>query len=49
VALVQQSFFHTPPRPGPGYQPGPEFRGDLLTKLGPCLVVLAVDLARHGW
>ena len=43
--IVNETFFHAPPRPGPGYPA--EVRTDLLTRLVPCAAVLAWDLIQH--
>jgi hypothetical protein len=43
--IVNESFFHAPPRPGRSYPA--EVRADLLTRLVPCAMVLAWDLVQH--
>ena len=43
-SLVQESLFHAPARPGPGY--AAEFRADLLTRIVPCAALLAWDAIR---
>lgn len=44
--LLQESLFHAPDKPGPGYPS--EVRADLLTRLVPCATLLLVDYLRNG-
>jgi len=45
VTVVQESLFHAPAKPGPGYPA--EVRSDLLTRIVPTALILAWD-ATHG-
>src|SRR3990172_6820556 len=46
LTLVQESMFHAPPNPGPGY--AAEVRSDLITRLVPCATLLLIDALSHG-
>jgi len=46
LTLVQESLFHAPPNPGPGY--AAEVRSDLITRLVPCAALLVFDALRGG-
>lgn len=45
LTVVQESLFHAPPNPGPGY--ASEVRSDLLTRIVPTALILLWD-ATHG-
>ncbi len=44
LSIVQESLFHAPVNPGPGY--AAEFRTDIITRVVPCAGVLVWDLMR---
>jgi AbrB family looped-hinge helix DNA binding protein len=44
--LVQESMFHAPANPGPGYPA--EVRSDLITRLVPCATLLVIDALTNG-
>ena len=46
LTVVQESLFHAPQNPGPGYPA--EVRADLITRLVPTMLVLGWDLVRGG-
>ena len=46
VTVVQESLFHAPANPGPGYPA--EVRSDLLTRIVPTAILLMWDVARGG-
>ena len=46
LSLAQESLFHAPANPGPGYPA--EVRSDLITRLLPCATILLFDALRGG-
>jgi len=46
LTVVQESLFHAPPHPGPGY--ASEVRSDLLTRIVPTALILLWDATRGG-
>ena len=46
ATMLQESLFHAPPRPGPGY--ASEVRSDLLTRIVPTALLLVLDATRGG-
>jgi len=46
LTVVQESLFHAPRNPGPGYPA--EVRADLITRLVPCATLLILDAVRGG-
>lgn len=46
LTMVQESLFHAPPKPGPGY--ASEVRSDLLTRIVPTALLLLLDATRGG-
>ena len=46
ATVLQESLFHAPPRPGPGY--ASEVRSDLLTRIVPTALLLVLDATRGG-
>jgi hypothetical protein len=46
LSVTQESLFHAPPHPGPGYPS--EVRADLLTRVVPAAAILVWDAMRGG-